>query len=431
MKKKIISSVLLAAMVTGMLAGCGSSAETGDTSVSTDNDKATIRFAWWGSQDRADKTNEAVKLFMEENPDINVETSFYPFDSYYENLSVSATSGNTPDVFQGYVGEGDCMQYLSEGIMEPLDDYIADGTIDTSEIADNIINTGIYEGKTYGLALGVNVKCMIVDPDAYEKAGLTIPEVAYDSWEDLGQDLAKLKEVTGKYGADDPFNYNFALEYACRQNGEQLWSSTKDASIDFSEKTYSDFYNMRMEWIDQGLIPPYDVTQAANGMEDTQFAKGNAAVRDGYSSDYPTMAAATGKELKMILMPGPNTDEATEMRAGMHVCMSSSSKNKEAAARLINFLINDVDANKILNAERGMPASNKVREELMGSFDDNQKKMAEIVDLAEEHSKAEHSMAKGNTNELNTMLEDLDQEILYKALTPEEAYQQLVDASGN
>ena len=39
--------------------------------------------------------------------------------------------------------------------------------------------------------------------------------------------------------------------------------------------------------------------------------------------------------------------------------MSSKSENKEAAAKLIDFLINDVEANKLLKAERGIPASSE------------------------------------------------------------------------
>ncbi len=34
----------------------------------TDGEKTTIRFAWWGGQERADMTNEAVELFMEKEP---------------------------------------------------------------------------------------------------------------------------------------------------------------------------------------------------------------------------------------------------------------------------------------------------------------------------------------------------------------------------
>lgn len=439
--KRAAVTFLAISMVAGTLTGCGSGKENDkadaghnvadtDTDTGSDGEQTTIRFAWWGSQDRADRTNEAVEIFMEKNPDIKVETSFYPFDSYYENLSISATSNNMPDVFQGFIGAIDCTQYISQGLVEPLDEYIEQGLIDTSNIPQNLLDTGMNEGKNYGLSLGSNVKCMVVDPDAYKKAGLEIPEVAYESWDALEADLVKLKEVTGAYGADDMFGLDFMMEYYCRQNGEEYMSSTEESTIGCSEETYTSFYERRLDWIDKGLIPPYDVSQAQNGLEDSQIVKGKSAVRSCYSTEYGTLAGAAQKELKMILLPGPDTDKGTDIRAGQHVCMSSQSKNKEAAAKLIDFLINDVDGNKVLNAERGMPASDTVRDALKENFDDNQKKMAEIVDLAVEHSSAPLAPVKGDTADMFTLLNDLDQEILYKSTTPQDAYQQLVDASG-
>lgn len=451
MKKKQTAAMLLAmSMAIGSLTACGSGSGSGDTTAapsgtettaadgqtqteakSADGGKnasgetATITFSWWGSQDRADRTNQAVELFMEKNPDIKVETSFYPWDSYYENLSISATSGNMPDVFQYFVGAADGRQFATQGLVEPLDSYIEQGIINTSDIADSLLQTGMDGGKTYGLALGANVKCMAVDPEIYEKAGLTIPEVAYDSWEALGTDLEKIKEVTGAYGADDPFDMNYTFPYFCRQYGEIQFDPESENSIGFSEATYEKYYQLKTSWIEQGLIPPYDVSQGANGLEDSQLVKGKAGVKTCYSSEYKTLADAAGKELKLILLPGPDTDKGTDIRPGQHVSMSSQSKNKEAAARLIDFLINDIDCNKILNAERGMPASDKVRAALMGGFDENQKKMAEIMDLASEHSSAGDLMPKGNATEMYDLFVDLDEQIIYGTTDPKAAYEEL------
>lgn len=448
MKKKRTASIILAvSMAAGILAGCGDSSsqiasEGGSTAASSETagsqaaggqtaagaGETTIGFAWWGSQDRADRTNKAVELFMEKNPDIKVETSFYPWDSYYENLSISATSGNMPDVFQFYVGAADGRQFLSQNLVEPLDTYIESGIIDTSSISDSLLQTGMSDGKNYGLALGANVKCMVVDPETYEKGGLTVPEVAYDSWETLGADLGKLKEVTGSYGADDFFDMNFMFPYWCRQYGEIQFDPESENKIGFSKETYVNYYKLRMDWIDKGLIPPYDVTMGTNGLEDSELVKGKSAAKYCYSTEYKTLAEAAGKELKLILLPGPDTDKGTDIRAGQHVSISTQSKNKEAAAKLVNFLINDVDANKILNAERGMPASDKVREALMEGFDDNQKKMAEIMNVATEHSTPGDVMPKGNATEMYNLFVDLDEQIVYGAITPEEAYDQLLAA---
>lgn len=75
------------------------------------------------------------------------------------------------------------------------------------------------------------------------------------------------------------------------------------------------------------------------------------AVRPCYSNQLLELSELSGKQLKLLLLPGPNTELGMDIRSGSHICMPSGSGQKEAAAKLIDFMINDVDANRILNAE--------------------------------------------------------------------------------
>ncbi len=426
--KKVISFMLASVMTAGLLAGCGSnggdSTEDKSSSGKQKNEKTTtIRFGWWGGQERADLTNEAVKLFMEKNPDIKVETSFYPWDSYFENLSVSATSNNVPDVYQGYIGSGDFQQFMDGGIVEPLDSYADKGLIDLSSISENLIKEGQVDGKLYGLPFGINTRAMLVAPDMYEKAGIKIPENGYDSWEDVETDLKKLKEATGKYGAADFLkNEGDVFKYWCRQKGETVFASEGDSLIGFSKETYVDFYNMKLRWADEGLIPPYDVSEGENGPEDSSIVKGDSAVNIIPASQYGNFADAAKKNLEMILLPGAAEGTATMVPASLHLCMSSKSDHKEAAAKLIDFLINDEEANKLMKAERGMPASDKVRESMESTFTDDQKKVAAITDKAVDYSSANDLPAMEGTNDIQKMLEEYEERMMYKDVTPEEAY---------
>lgn len=446
MKKRMMALALMACMTVGLFAGCGSKTEDGasdanasaDASGQTettdeakndtaDGDQVTIRFAWWGSQERADKTNAAVELFMEKNPDIKVETSFFPFESYNENITIAASAGNMPDVFQGFVGANS--DWMDANLIEPLDSYIEEGLINTADISEGLIESAKIDGQTYGVALGCNVKCLIVDPEAYANAGIEVPEVAYDSWDALGEDLQKLKDSGLKYGGDDVFERGFTFPYFTRQHGETVFSAEQESSINFSEQTYVDYYNYKLDWIEKGLIPPYDVTKESSGPEDSQIAKGNAAVRHCYSSQYTQIKNAAGKDLKMILMPGPDTEKGTDIRPGVHICMSTQSKQKEAAARLIDFMVNDVDAYKILMADRGMPASAKVREAIYDDFSEDEQAIAAVLELAEEHSSASDPAPLGDTKMIDDvnagLMEDLEQQIVYGEITPEAAYQEI------
>ncbi|MCI8800259.1 ABC transporter substrate-binding protein [Acetatifactor muris] len=425
---QIMVYLLLLLLLT--VAGCGKAEENrGEGSIIQEENvpSVIIRFAWWGNEDRAERTKQAVELFMERNPHIQVQMAYFPFDSYYENLEISARVGYMPDVWQGYVGSATNNSYMKVGLVEPLDSYVEEGLIDVSEISENLLDSGRMDGKLYGLSMGCNVKCMAVVPELYEKAGLEIPEVYYASWEDLERDLLTLKEAGYELCGGDLFGREFLFEYFCRQKGERMYQAPDQLAIGFSRETYVEFYRMRMKWEEEGLTVPYVESMNRKTSADTVWKQEKNAVYFLYSNQYEQLMEDRGQEMKLILLPGPGTEKGTDIRPGIHLCMSAISGQKEASARLINFLINDVDANKILNAERGMPASRKVREVLMDDFNQEQKAMAELVTLAEGHSSLGSPLMKVDTTVIDGgttggIMEDLEQKIMYGLLAPEEAY---------
>ncbi|HJA68237.1 MAG TPA: ABC transporter substrate-binding protein [Candidatus Mediterraneibacter cottocaccae] len=430
-KKRLMACLLAGTLAAGLLAGCGNGNTQNEGSEGSGSEgKTTIRFAWWGGQERADMTNEAVQLFMEKNPDIVVETSFYPYDSYYENLAIASTSDNLPDVFQSYIGSSELQQFQDGGLIEPLDTYVEDGLIDTSSISENLIAEGSVGDNLYGMPFGINTRAMVVNPEIYEQAGLEIPENGYESFEAMEADLAKIQEVTGKYASMDFFRHaGDGLKYYCRLQGETEFASEGDSLIGFSKETFVDFYTMRLKWAENGWIPPYDVTMAENGAEDSTLVKGESAVGVIPSNQFPNYEKAAGKDLQMILLPGASVSKATIVQAGAHLSIASTSKNKEAAAKLIDFLLNDEEANEILQTERGIPAADDIREAMTPSFDATTKKVSDIVDKALEYSSANDLPAMAGTSDIQKLIEEYEERIMYKDVTPEEAYDAIAEAA--
>ena len=72
MKKRTLSIVMAAAMTAGLLAGHAMPVMA--------EEEINLRMAWWGSQDRHDKTVAAIELYEELNPNVHIEYEFYSFD---------------------------------------------------------------------------------------------------------------------------------------------------------------------------------------------------------------------------------------------------------------------------------------------------------------------------------------------------------------
>jgi len=156
-----------------------------------------LQLTWWGSQTRHDKTIEVIELFEAEHPDIDIIYEFSNFTDYWTLLSTKAASDSLPDVMQhdyAYLAE-----WALRGQLMPLDDFIADGTIDVSNIAQSIIDSGKIDGQTYGLSLGSNSQAFILDVDAFAAAGLDLPSPDW-TWQEFEETVLKLHEELGIWG---------------------------------------------------------------------------------------------------------------------------------------------------------------------------------------------------------------------------------------
>ena len=152
--------------------------------------------------------------------------------------------------------------------------------------------------------------------------------------------------------------------------------------LGFSEKTFVNFYTMKKDWMDKGLIPPLDVSSEANNI---QIQKGKAGMQVIWTNVYSEYCKTAGKQLAMIPMPGAKKTKAMSISSAQDICMASGSKNKDAAAAFINYIINDVDANKVLNAERGIPVPSKVRDSLKSASDETNKAEADFKQIGRAH----------------------------------------------
>ncbi|NQX61084.1 ABC transporter substrate-binding protein [Paenibacillus qinlingensis] len=441
MKYKAITPIVASLAVTMALAGCSSgtkdastagtaasTAATSNTPSQTASAKdSTLRVLWWGSQPRHDATNKVIDMYKKDHSNVSFQPEFQGFDGYWQKVTLQAATNNMPDVLQYYVGSADTQQFMDKNLIAPLDDLVAKKLIDISDISESALSSGKLGGKLYGIPLGVNAKAMVVDPEAYQKAGLTIPVNGYATWEDLGKDLVKLKAVTGSYGADDLLGENFMFPYYARQMGQVQYADK--TGIGFDEKTYVDFYTMKKNWSKDGLIPPIDVFLSIKSPEESNIAKKKSAINVIYTNQFESISKAAGKELQLIPLPGPNAIKAMDLRPGNHFSIPSNSTNKEEAAKFISYFVNNVDANKVLNAERGMPVAGKVREGIKDGFTPAQKVAAAYIDQVAKASSPMDPQPPAGSTEIEKLMLDLEQQILYNKTTPEQAYATLKSES--
>ena len=112
MKRKMWMSLCMAALASVSLTACGQEAGTAQTenTAGTETEKpaeaeeVTLRFSWWGSEDRHEATIKAIERYMELNSEISIEYEYMGFDTYYEKLLTQLSGGTQPDICSVFSG---------------------------------------------------------------------------------------------------------------------------------------------------------------------------------------------------------------------------------------------------------------------------------------------------------------------------------------
>lgn len=221
MKKKIIAATMAAAMCVS-LAACGgstassSAAESTASSIaestasstadaaSTGDEEVDLRMAWWGSQDRHDRTIKAIELYESLHPNVKIEYEYYSFDDYFTKLKTLVASDQVWDIFQ--LG-GNFPMYMDK--IYPLDDYIASGVVDVSGIGDaNLKTTQDTEGHQLGISNGLNSYGIAYDADMFAEAGVAEPTDTW-TWDDYANAANTIHEKLGIYGCSSMLTSEF------------------------------------------------------------------------------------------------------------------------------------------------------------------------------------------------------------------------------
>jgi multiple sugar transport system substrate-binding protein len=102
----------------------------------------------------------------------------------------------------------------------------------------------------------------------------------------------------------------------------------------------------------------------------------------------------------------------------MFFSVTQYTKYPDQAVEFLNYFINDIEANKVMMAERGVPISAKVREALKPSLPDAQKQMFDYVDLVIENSSPIGPPQPAGHAEIDKLLKTLEEQICYEQITP-------------
>lgn len=438
MKLKRITSFAMAVLMAASLTACaGGKTETvtqaageqkeSQAAAGESKEQVTLRMAWWGSQTRHDATNKVIEMYQAANPHVKIEAEFYDFDSYFTKLDTLVAAGEVWDIFQ--LG-GNFPKYINN--IEPMDSFIESGIVDVSDTTENFLaTTRDNSGTQVGISIGTNTYGIAYDPAMFEEAGLALPADDW-TWDDWKSACLTITEKLGVYGSSKMDNFIAGVTQRASQAKKDgnFFKNTNDGLEYTDTEVFAQYMQMIKDLTDAGAYPDAGAIKEIKDIEGDYLVTGDAAMTWVSSNQIASIVKAAGREIGIAPVPRITKDGSYGMgvQSSQQLCIANNSKYQDEAARFINYFVNDIEANKVLNGERGVPIMSKVRSEVMSQADESGKMIYDFVDKIGNFPKENCNVISPDPKtEIEDQYKLLIEKVQYGDLTPIEAAAQLVE----
>lgn len=240
-------TLLLAAVLLAASAWAG-----GNTETAASKDTITINLWHKDTGVKGDLYQKYVDKFEEDHPGVNVVITTARSDAYKEKLPISFSGSEQPDVFFTWGGSW-LKNFIDAGHVLDLTE-----SIDTTPFITTALGNSIFDGKLYGVPLGIDIGFVYYNKAIFEEYGLEVPE----TFEELDHICSVLKEngiipfvlanqtrwpgsfitmyLTDRYGGYEPFDNAY--------NGTGSW---QDPAFIKAHETVQ--YMVESEWFNPGF----------------------------------------------------------------------------------------------------------------------------------------------------------------------------------
>ncbi len=365
--KSVTAATMAALLSAGMMSGC--TGKTTEAAGGKSEEPVTITIMQTNSPDKAyfDKLGDE---FTRRNPNIKVNVIAVPYDQFDSKLQTLIASGTAPDITT-HVQLMGFMDFYSKGLLTDLTPYIEKYKFDYEKlgIPENVMETAVVDGKTYGIPLNTFTSVLIYNKDLFDKAGVAYPPSDYTdkSWtfDKMVEDAKKL--TSGKGG-----NAIYGLE----------WDWSAKSPLQDTEYFGPHLFNMDSEkkgYAASSNMAKDDVIAAYQRISDLAFVDGvcpNPAALKAMTGSNDTDPLLTGRiamevegawglsglndlpfRVGVAALPVGGNEKARDVLFTDPYFVLKGSKHPEEAFKFISFMAEPEMQKKMIEYSEGNPPS--------------------------------------------------------------------------
>lgn len=320
---------------------------------------AELRMSWWGGDSRHAATQEALKACGEKHGH-TINPEYTGWDGHFEKLTTQIAGKTEADIMQ--------VNWPWLPIYSKNGDGFADlnafsDTIDLSNWDASQLEDGTRNGKLNGLSVSTTARLFVFNTTTWEKAGLELPK----TWDDLVAAGPVFAEMLGEdYYPFEATALDAALIvtlYGTQMTGKPLIDpATNEVMWTEEELTKAiEFYGTLVE---NHVVPKWQDVAAAGNVplhENPNWTAGKIGGTYQWDSTFFKISdpLEDGQEIvytDLLTMDGQKT-AGVYRKSSMVFSISANSDNQQAAAEIVNCLLNEPEGVEALGSTRGVPAS--------------------------------------------------------------------------
>lgn len=355
------------------------------------SDQITLRFSWWGGEERLAATLDVIKQFEELNPNVKIEPEYGSSDGYADKLATQLASGTAPDIIQIDPG-------LMPALVSDETNYFLDlntSSFDFSNFDENYYKlriNGFYDGKQLGIPTGISGGAVLVNKGLADQIGIDF-HTQY-TWDDLFDWAKKVREFDDSMYlicSNKDYVANILANNYAKQLSGKTFINEETKEINLTSEQWQEVYTFVKRLYDEEVIAPASYSAAYSGdnmQSDPNWIAGKYVCSFTYMSTMETLAAANADaEYTAGLFPlyqGSDVD-AWNANCPQIIAINAKSKNPEAAVEFLDYFFNNEKAMETLGCTRSVPPTAKARE-ICTADGSLSKLLAEAADVAGSYS---------------------------------------------
>lgn len=317
--KRLLAVVLVGTMAASMASGAAVSAE----------EKQKLVIWSWGADEEKKAREDAVAIFQENHPEIEVEHSVIPTadHAWDQKAAAALAAGTGPDVMQmspDYYG-------LYSDYFEDLQPYLEKEGVN----ADDVLTEGMLapyyrpDGKLEGMPLLENVFVLAYNKDLFDQFGVDYPTDDW-TWDDLKE--AAEKFVSGE-GADATYgivNHWVEPNFALICEGGSPYSDDLQ-TLELNTPEVAAGLDLFGELVQSKAMP--DDTAAKSLPKEQLFVSGHAAMYPLGGFETKLIAEEIGDNFNwdVVSMPKVKDGGTNNVMYATGYSMLNTAENKDAA----------------------------------------------------------------------------------------------------